>query len=209
MYLCHFLPNDLYFLKYTFKQIITNLTSPLNRCTVTPVAKINLEVDSWTTTRKATTAGSPFGLEDNVCEDTLSSQSTYKINSGCVYYKDSIAPNPKLLNDFEPSKEQLETIYWGIMEEVNELRLQIASKKTLSAIDHQGKTINTNIAKVQAQNVFFWLLDDIELVDWTTTHFLFARLWFCEDIHHSSILKLVIEKAIRKSTNANLLSKLF
>ncbi len=25
------------------------------------------------------------------------------------------------------------------MEEVNELRLQIASKKTLSAIDHQGK----------------------------------------------------------------------
>ncbi len=70
------------------------------------------------------------------------------------------------------------------MEEVNELQLQIASKKTLSAIDHQGKTINTNIAKVQAQR----LLDDIELVDWTTTIFLFARLWFCEDIHHSSIL---------------------
>jgi hypothetical protein len=48
---------------------------------------------------------------------------------------------------------------------VNELRLQIASKKTLSAIDHQGKTINTNIAKVQGQNVFFLLLDDIELLD--------------------------------------------
>ncbi len=95
---------------------------------------------------KATTAGSSLGFEDNVCEDTLSSQSTYKINSGgCLYYKASIAPNPKLLNDFEPSKEQLETVYGGIMEEVNELRLQIASKKTLSAIDHQGKTINTNI----------------------------------------------------------------
>ncbi len=50
------------------------------------------------------------------------------------------------------------------MEEVNELLSQIASKKTLSAIDHQGKTINTNIAKVQAQNVVFWLLDDIEYV---------------------------------------------
>jgi hypothetical protein len=49
--------------------------------------------------------------------------------------------------------------------------LQIASKKTLSVIDHQGKTINTNIAEVQAQNVVFWLLDDIELVDWTTTTF--------------------------------------
>ncbi len=135
---------------------------------MTPVAKVNLEVDSWTTTSKATTAGSSLGFEDNVCEDTLSSQSSYKINKGCLYYKAYIAPNPKLLNDFEPSKEQLEKVYWGIMEEVNELQLQIASKKTLSAIDHQGKTINTNIAKVHAQNVVFWLLDDIELVDWTT-----------------------------------------
>jgi hypothetical protein len=104
-----------------------------------------------------------LGSKVNVCEDTLSSQSTYKINSGCPYYKASIARNPKLLNDFAPSIEQLETVHGGIMEEVNELQLQIASKKTLSAIDHQGKTINTNISKVQAQNVVFWLLDDIEL----------------------------------------------
>ncbi len=44
-------------------------------------------------------------------------------------------------------------------------------KKNLSATDHQGKTINTNIAEVQSQNVVFWLLDDIELVDWTTINF--------------------------------------
>jgi hypothetical protein len=132
---------------------------------MTPVAEVNLEVDSWTTTPKATIAGSSLGFENNVCEDTLSSHSIYKINSGCPYYKASIAQNPKLLNDFEPSKEQLETVYGGIMEEVNELQLQIARKKTLSAIDHQGKTINTNIAEVQAQNVIFWPLDDIELVD--------------------------------------------
>jgi hypothetical protein len=74
---------------------------------------------------------------------------------GCLYYKASIAPNPKLLNAIEPSKEQLETVYGEIMEEVNELRLQITSKKSFSSIDHQGKTINTNIAKVQAQNVAF------------------------------------------------------
>jgi hypothetical protein len=116
--------------------------SPPNRCTMTPVADVNLVVDSWTTIPKATTAGSSLGFKDNVCEDTLSSQSTYKINSGCPYYKASIAPNPRPLNDFEPSKEQLETVYGGILEEVNELRLQIASEKTLSAIDHQGKTIN-------------------------------------------------------------------
>jgi hypothetical protein len=171
MYLRHFLPNDLYFLKDIIQEIITTLTSLPNRCTITPVAKVNLEVDSWTTTCKATTAGSSLGFEDNVCEDTLSSQSTYKINIGCLYYKASIAPNPKLLNDFAPSKEQLEKVNGGIMEEVNKLRLQIASNNTLFAIDHQGKTINTNVAEVQAQNVVFWLLDDIELVDWTTTIF--------------------------------------
>jgi hypothetical protein len=101
---------------------------------MTPVAEVNLEVDSWSTTPKATTADTSLGSEDNVCEDTLSSQSTYKINSGCPCYKASIAPNPKLLNDYESSKEQLETVYGGIMEQVNELRLQIASKKTFSAI---------------------------------------------------------------------------
>jgi hypothetical protein len=80
MYLHHFFPNDLYFLRYIIKQIITNSTSPPNRCTITPVAKINVEVDSWTTTPKATTAGSSLGFKDNVCEDklSLSSQSTTK-----------------------------------------------------------------------------------------------------------------------------------
>jgi hypothetical protein len=91
---------------------------------------------------------------------------------------------------------------------VNDLRLQIDSKKTLSCIDRQGKSFNTNIAKVQAQNVVFWPLDDIELVDWTITN-KFSRLWFCEDIHHSSILKLAIKTAIQKSPNWNLSSKLF
>jgi hypothetical protein len=46
MYLCRFLPNDLYFLRYIIKQIITNSTSPPNRCIVTPVAEINSEIDS-------------------------------------------------------------------------------------------------------------------------------------------------------------------
>jgi hypothetical protein len=56
--------------------------------------------------------------------------------------------------------------------------------------------------------VVFFPLDDIELVDWTTTN-KFARLLFCEDIHHSSILKQAIKKAIQKSNNWNLTCKLF
>jgi hypothetical protein len=141
------------------QQIITNSTSPPNRCTIMiPVAEVNLVVDSWTTTPKATTAGSSLGFEDDVCEDTLSSQSTYKINSGYSYYKVSIAPNPNLLNDFEPSKEQLETVYGGIMEEMNELRLQIASKKTLSAIDHQAKPSILILTKFKPKMLFFGFL---------------------------------------------------
>jgi hypothetical protein len=87
------------------------------------------------------------------------------------------------------------------MKEANDLQLQIASKNALSAIDCQGKTFNTNIAKIQAKNVFFWPLDDIRLVDWISEN-KFARFWYFEDIHHSSFLKLAIEKAFQKSTNA-------
>ncbi len=49
-------------------------------------------------------------FEDNVGEDGLSSQSTYKVNIDCPYYKEAIAPNPKVLNSLKPSKEQLEKI---------------------------------------------------------------------------------------------------
>jgi hypothetical protein len=87
-----------------------------------------------------------------------------------------------------------------IVKEVNDLQLQIDSKKIPPCIDRQGKSFNTNIAEVKAQNVFFWPLDDIELVDWTTTNQV-ARLWFCVDIHHLPILKLAIKKAIKKYTN--------
>ncbi len=74
-------------------------------------------VFSWTTNGKATTAGSLLLFEDNVGESGLSSQSTYKVNIDCPHFKARIAPNPKVLNDLKPSKEQLETVYGGIMKE--------------------------------------------------------------------------------------------
>ena len=146
MYLHHFLPNDLYFLKYTIHQIIAL------------VAEVNLEDNSWTTTHQATTAGSSLGSKDNVCDDTLSSQSTYKINSGCPYYEASIAPNQKLLNDFEPSKEQLETVYGGIMEEVNQLRLQIASKKFFLLLIIKATPSILILLKFKPKMLFFGFL---------------------------------------------------
>ncbi len=123
------------YFKFTAKEVHNRPSSPING--------------------KATTAGSSLVFEDNVGEYGLSSQSTYKVNIDCPYYKASIAPNPKVLNDLKPSKKQLEIVYGGIMKEVNDLRLQIDSNKTLSCIDPQGKSFNTNIAKVKAKNVGF------------------------------------------------------
>ncbi len=66
-------------------------------------------------------------FDDNVGEDGLSSQSTYKVNIDDPYYKASIAPNPKVLNDMKPPKENLKKNYGILMKEVNDLRLQIDS----------------------------------------------------------------------------------
>ena len=69
MYLCHFLPNDLYFLEYIIQETITTLTSLPNRCTIILGAEVNLEVDSWTTTCKATEGVDPGTVTyvDNRC----------------------------------------------------------------------------------------------------------------------------------------------
>jgi hypothetical protein len=62
---------------------MTTATSPPKRCTIGPLAQLNSMVSSWTTNGKATTAGSLLVFEDNVGEDGLSYQSSYKINIDC------------------------------------------------------------------------------------------------------------------------------
>jgi hypothetical protein len=99
-----------------------------------------------------------LGFEDNFCEDQLSSQSTYKINIGCPYYKASIAPNPKLLNNFEPSKEQLESFYGGIMKEVKELRLQMLVKIPFLPLIIKAKPSILILPKFKPEMCYFGLL---------------------------------------------------
>jgi hypothetical protein len=59
-------------------------------------------VSSWTTNGKATTAGSLLVFEDNVGEDGLSFQLTYKVNIDCPYCKACNALNQKIINDLKP-----------------------------------------------------------------------------------------------------------
>ena len=107
MYMRHFVQDDPHPLKDVIQDIMNNSSSLPKRCTIGPLAQLNSMVSSWTTNCKATTAGSLLVFEDNVGEDGLSSQSTYKVNIDCPYYKEAIAPNPKVLNDLKSSKEQL------------------------------------------------------------------------------------------------------
>ncbi len=94
-------------------------------------------------------------FEDNVGEDGLSTQSTYKVNIDCPYYKEAIAPNPKVLNELKPSKEQLEKVYRVLMKEVNDLRLQIDSKKTFLALIIKAKASMLILLKFEPKMWFF------------------------------------------------------
>jgi hypothetical protein len=57
-----------------------------------------------------------------------------KVNIDCPYYKASIAPNPKVMNALKPSEEDLKKVYHVLMKEVNDLQLQIDSKKPFLAL---------------------------------------------------------------------------
>jgi hypothetical protein len=91
----HFVQDDIYPLKDVIQDIMTTLSSLPKRCTIGTLAQLNSMVSSWTTNGKATTPGSFLVFEDNVDEDELSSQSTYKVNIDPPFYKTCIAPNPK------------------------------------------------------------------------------------------------------------------
>jgi hypothetical protein len=106
MYMRHFIQDDPHPLKYVIQDIMTTSSSLQKRCTIGPLAQLNSIVSSWTTNGKATTAGSSLVFEDKIGEYGLSSQSTYKVNIDCLYCKEAIAPNPKVLNSLKPSKEQ-------------------------------------------------------------------------------------------------------
>jgi hypothetical protein len=128
------------------------------RCTIRLLAQLNSMVSSWTTNGKASTVASLLVFEDNVGEGGLFSQSKYKVNIDDPYYKASIAPNPKVLNDLKLSKEQSEIVYRGFMEEVNDLRWQIESKKPFLVSIVKAKDSMLILLKFQPKMCVFFLL---------------------------------------------------
>jgi hypothetical protein len=89
---------------------------------------------------------------------------------------------------------------------LNKLRVQLSTKHTHYAINHQSKTVNTNIAENQANSIVLFSIDKVGLIDWTTIN-KFARFWDCQDIHCSFICKLAIEKAIQKISTSSFIKQ--
>jgi hypothetical protein len=145
MYMHHFVQHDPHLLKDVIQDIMTTSSSLPKRCTIGPLAQLNSMVSPWTDNGKATTADSLLVFEDNnVDKDGLSSQSTYKVNIDCPYYKASIAPNPKVLNDLKPSEENLKKVYGVLMKEVNDFRLH--SKKPFLALIIKAKAVGRKVS---------------------------------------------------------------
>jgi hypothetical protein len=82
----------------------------------------------------------------------------YKRKIDCPYYKASSAPNPKVLNDLKPSKEQLGKVYGGIINEVNVLQMQIDSKKLFLALIVKAKPSILILPKFKPKICLFDLL---------------------------------------------------
>jgi hypothetical protein len=154
----HFIQDDIYPLKDVIQDIMTTSSSLPKRCTIGHLAQLNSMVSSWTTNGKATAAGSLLVFEDNVGEDGFSSQSTYKVNIDCPYYKEAIATNPKVLNALKPSKEQLENVYGEVMKEVNDMRLPIDSKKPFLALIVKAQASILILPKSKHKMCVFFLL---------------------------------------------------
>ncbi len=101
----------------------------------------------------------------------------------------------------------MKSSYRILVKAINEMRIQLSTKNTLSAIDQNGRTFNTDIVEIHAKQVCL-SIDDVEFYDWALEN-KFARLWYCQDLRHSEVLKLAIKNAMNKSPNDLLQRSLF
>jgi hypothetical protein len=89
---------------------------------------------------------------------------------------------------------------------LNDVRVQKSTNSTLSAIPN-GKSPNTFIGQLKASDVEVES-DDIKIYDWSL-HNSCAHFWSCDDIGKCPMLKLAIERVIKKSPHFDLAGNLF
>ncbi len=80
----------------------------------------------------------------------------------------------------------------------------MATNDTIIGIDKNQSVINTTIAENCATSAVT-TIDDIEFWDWAGRT-RFHSLWYCNDVSKSPMLKIAVEKTLRKSCHDNMVS---
>ncbi len=92
-------------------------------------------------------------FEDNIGEDGLYAQSSYTLDINDSNYIDNLAPYPAMFNKEVPlGMDTLKKVYTQLISELNDVRIQISTNSTLSAL-WNGKSQNTYIRQVKASFV--------------------------------------------------------
>jgi hypothetical protein len=146
-------------------------------------------------------------FEDNVGEDGLSSQSSYTIDINDSNYIDNLAPHSTMFDNKVPFGDNtFKKVYPQLITALNDVRVQKSTNSTLSAF-WNGKSLNTFIGQVKASDVVV-KSDDIKFYHWSVnkSH---AHFWSFDDIGKCPMLKLAIERAIKKSPHYDLAGNLF
>ena len=145
--------------------------------------------------------------DDNIGEDSLSSQSIYAQDIASVKYLQCLCPSSMFLAT-NPVNDNIElkNLYATLFKAVYELRVKRRNKSFLMGFNEQNKLVLTNIVQLVASSVVH-CHDDIEFYEWAradTSH----SSWSCHNIFQSPMIENAIKRLIKKSANSEAASTL-
>jgi hypothetical protein len=162
-------------------------------------------VASWTKSKLVLELALPKLQDDNVREDSLSSQLTFDQDINANGYLNSLVPLEHFLTI--ESHANLQEIYTILYKSVYDIRVKLANKHTIFGIGKNQSVIDTKIAENCATSALT-NMDDIEFWDWagrTRSH----SLRYCNNVSKSPMLQIAVGKALRNSCHDHLVSTEF
>jgi hypothetical protein len=181
---------------------LSKVTCPKNN---NHVVKENQMVASWTKSKPVLQNALPKLQDDNVGEDSLSSQSIFDQDINSDGYLNSLVPLERFLTI--ESHANLQEIYTVLYKSVHDICVKLATNDTIFGINKNRSVIDAMISENRATSAVT-NIDDIEFWDWagrTQSH----SLWYCNNTSKSPMLKIAAEKALRKSCHDNMVSTEF
>jgi hypothetical protein len=127
------------------------------------VVKENQVVASWTKSKPVLQNALPKLQDDNVREDSLSSQSIFDQDINSDGYLNSLVRLECFLTI--ETHANLQEIYTVLCKSVYDVHVKLATNDTIFGIDENHSVINTTIAENRATSAVT-TIDDIEFWDW-------------------------------------------